>query len=494
MAVPLITTCRLTITLNIRGDNPAEDDKKTCGFHLTRSKWDPYPWVGYVEHGSIADVAGLKAGDCLLQIDQVDVVGLRIKDIALLIKKECSGSMINLQIWRNEESNNISNNSRKKQYDGNESGTALAGPLPTLMGKFLKAISKIVDILECPVCLETATSPISQCVHGHILCGPCRTKTLRCPVCRVRLGQGRCLAADEIQQSIGEAFDNDDNYARAVAVNEEKNDHTNRSLKEKLFGKISRKSYEETQSYVKKNKGPFFKLFKVGFDRAVSADNLMISNEEKKCNESDRARVIFKGVGESARGSRAKSASTSELCNNRERGMMNDDGETGKLSVPLTPSWGGSMESLSNNNTFLCPLSMQSDCREPLTHDRVAQHLGYVHNYRNQMHFYGNNATIPISSSSRSYTIHVFHYVEQLFIFQYENGVACVIGTGTNPMKWILHAWSFNKKKIELERQVLRINDAAHENLSSHQGHLPDVDSIDIIRIEIIPVECGELL
>lgn len=33
---------------------------KSCGFHLTKSKWDPYPWVGYVEKNSPADLAGLK--------------------------------------------------------------------------------------------------------------------------------------------------------------------------------------------------------------------------------------------------------------------------------------------------------------------------------------------------------------------------------------------------------------------------------------------------
>jgi len=33
---------------------------KSCGFHLTKSKWDPYPWVGYVENNSPADLAGLK--------------------------------------------------------------------------------------------------------------------------------------------------------------------------------------------------------------------------------------------------------------------------------------------------------------------------------------------------------------------------------------------------------------------------------------------------
>lgn len=33
---------------------------KSCGFHLTKSKWDPYPWISYVENHSPADLAGLK--------------------------------------------------------------------------------------------------------------------------------------------------------------------------------------------------------------------------------------------------------------------------------------------------------------------------------------------------------------------------------------------------------------------------------------------------
>lgn len=33
---------------------------KNCGFHLTKSKWDPYPWVSYVEAESAAGAAGLK--------------------------------------------------------------------------------------------------------------------------------------------------------------------------------------------------------------------------------------------------------------------------------------------------------------------------------------------------------------------------------------------------------------------------------------------------
>lgn len=37
-----------------------------------------------------------------------------------------------------------------------------------------------------------------QCVNGHIICQKCRPKTLRCPMCRVQLGRGRCLLADKV--------------------------------------------------------------------------------------------------------------------------------------------------------------------------------------------------------------------------------------------------------------------------------------------------------
>lgn len=33
---------------------------KSCGFHLTKSKWDPYPWVSHVEAESLASAAGLR--------------------------------------------------------------------------------------------------------------------------------------------------------------------------------------------------------------------------------------------------------------------------------------------------------------------------------------------------------------------------------------------------------------------------------------------------
>lgn len=38
------------------------------GFHLSRSKWDPYPYISGVDKSSPASSAGLKEGDCLLEV------------------------------------------------------------------------------------------------------------------------------------------------------------------------------------------------------------------------------------------------------------------------------------------------------------------------------------------------------------------------------------------------------------------------------------------
>lgn len=39
------------------------------GFHLSRSKWDPYPYISRVDKDSFASTSGLKEGDCLLEVN-----------------------------------------------------------------------------------------------------------------------------------------------------------------------------------------------------------------------------------------------------------------------------------------------------------------------------------------------------------------------------------------------------------------------------------------
>jgi hypothetical protein len=41
------------------------------GFHLSRSKWDPYPYISRVDSDSFASLAGLREGDCVLEVKKL---------------------------------------------------------------------------------------------------------------------------------------------------------------------------------------------------------------------------------------------------------------------------------------------------------------------------------------------------------------------------------------------------------------------------------------
>ena len=59
--------------------------------------------------------------------------------------------------------------------------------------------SKIAGNLECPVCLQIPdTSPVFQCINGHIICCKCRIKLSICPVCRVPFGYSRSLTSEKL--------------------------------------------------------------------------------------------------------------------------------------------------------------------------------------------------------------------------------------------------------------------------------------------------------
>jgi C-terminal processing protease CtpA/Prc len=68
-----------------------------CGFHLTRTAWDPYPWVSKVESGSAAEAAGLQAGDCVLEVNGEDVLGQRVREVATRVRARAD--RVTLLLW-----------------------------------------------------------------------------------------------------------------------------------------------------------------------------------------------------------------------------------------------------------------------------------------------------------------------------------------------------------------------------------------------------------
>ncbi|XP_012278387.1 uncharacterized protein LOC105698586 [Orussus abietinus] len=452
-------------------EDSASRSKKCCGFHLSRSKWDPYPWIGSVERGSIAEKADLKSGDCLLSINGTDVVGLRVKEIASLIRTY-ENDELSLRVFRS----NQETSKHSETAGGNV--TALEGPLPEVAKKLANAISGTVRALECPVCLESAASPVSQCVHGHILCVGCRPKASRCPVCRVRLGQGRCLLADQIHRSLREAFDIQQSQGC-------------RSLREKIFGK-NRRTESAGPSGTKPER-LLTKLLK-GFDKAASAENLSCSSHG---NSKD-----FRSRSELSVADRTKSASTGELspnsdCDERSPSRYGKrpseyEDESPRLSQLQveTPVWGGSIDSVTTG-TIKCPLGLRSHCNEMLTQETLMDHLGKMHEGP-QVHFYGGRATIPVPLPFGQNAIYLLHHGGEVFLFQQKDEVAWITASSvTNSWEWSLRGWGENGTEIRLRKDVM-FSEGPPVPLPRHLAPIPKALSIRYLDIQLLDGQSEE--
>ncbi|XP_053673809.1 uncharacterized protein LOC128724066 [Anopheles nili] len=169
--------------------------KKTdgsCGFHLTRSKWDPYPWVSGVDADSPAEVTGLKVGDCVLEVNNEDVLGMRIAEVAGLVRSKTD--IVTLLLW-----------STGMEPACNPESLC-CGPMPINLERLTASLQTIVAALECPVCFDTIPPPVFQCQNGHLVCARCRVRADRCAICRERYTVGRSLLAEQVYRSITEAF------------------------------------------------------------------------------------------------------------------------------------------------------------------------------------------------------------------------------------------------------------------------------------------------
>lgn len=455
---------------------------KSCGFHLTKSKWDPYPWVSHVDAESLADTAGLKAGDCLINIAGRDVIGLKIKQIAAIVETHQEFDLT-LFVWR--------------YVDGEEReadvGIAVKGPLPEVAGKLANAVSGIVRALECPVCLESSLPPVSQCVHGHIICVGCRPRTSRCPICRVRLGQGRCLLADKLHKTLVDVFETKDSSSDDVK-------YRTRNLRDRLFGK-SNESKRAVTRVEGTNSGTnpchllLTKLFRSGLEKAVSADNLAtVSHQTSGADAASLNNFIRDehfGLYD-----RAKSASTGELSKETSRGNVTghfqDNGSAAKrlTSAFPTPIWGGSTDSVSSSIQIICPFSKQSGCKDIIGPDVVLEHLSVTHQIP-QVHFYSICVKIPIPFPLGSEAMYIIHYGEDLFFVQHEEETVWIGSTGKNPWEWSLYGQGENGAEIKIRRSVASLV-RPMVLTAQHIAPVPDALLLHTLNIQLIEYRSEE--
>ena len=66
-----------------------------------------------------------------------------------------------------------------------------------------KKVDELMNMLECPICLDTADrAPIYQCPEGHLLCSECNSRLTECPQCGHALMNSRNRTAEELASKL----------------------------------------------------------------------------------------------------------------------------------------------------------------------------------------------------------------------------------------------------------------------------------------------------
>uniref|UniRef100_A0A182PUE3 PDZ domain-containing protein n=1 Tax=Anopheles epiroticus TaxID=199890 RepID=A0A182PUE3_9DIPT len=317
----------------------------SCGFHLTRSKWDPYPWVSGVDADSPAEVTGLKVGDCVLEVNNEDVLGMRIAEVAGMVRSKAD--IVTLLLW-----------STGMEPACNPESLC-CGPMPINLERLTASMQTIVAALECPVCFDTIPPPVFQCQNGHLVCSRCRVRAERCAICRERYTIGRSLLAEQVYQSITEAFN--------------LREGTDGKLRERLFGARCSPQPSKRDSSCDRKKSPYgsdshlvssgrpihshtHKFLARIMGKASSVDNLSKHHHDRHHHTSQPPDVV--GDLQGSKG-KSLSLSTSEI--------FKRDNSVSVLRCPsanrLAPELSGSYNSLSirrPTSSMSCNVSVES--------------------------------------------------------------------------------------------------------------------------------------
>ncbi|XP_047040107.1 uncharacterized protein LOC124644657 [Helicoverpa zea] len=176
-----------------------EDEGEGLGFRLTRTLWDPYPWVREVTPNGRADQAGLKPGDCILQADGKDLLGLPVGQVAGLIRGDGAGGAVMLLVW----------NCGVDPKDDPELLWSCGGGSRGERAR--RALAGVVRALACSVCAATATKPLT-CARSHVYCESCWARLERCALCREALPSknspyARNLVAEQVFEAIATEYE-----------------------------------------------------------------------------------------------------------------------------------------------------------------------------------------------------------------------------------------------------------------------------------------------
>ncbi|CAG5024753.1 unnamed protein product [Parnassius apollo] len=186
--------------------NLPEDEGEGLGFRLTRTLWDPYPWVREVTAGSRADSAGLRTGDCLLQADGKDLLGMPVGQVAGLIRGDGTGGGVTLLVW----------NCGVDPKDDPELLWSCGGG--SRGEKSRRALAGVIKALSCCVCAATATKALT-CARSHLYCEACWSRLERCALCRENLPSkdspySRNLVAEQVFEAIAIEYEIKDTIRR----------------------------------------------------------------------------------------------------------------------------------------------------------------------------------------------------------------------------------------------------------------------------------------
>ena len=313
--------------------------------------------------------------------------------------------------------------------------------------------------------------------------------------------------------------------------NSSDNEH---SLRKRLFG--SQKSSSKQQRNSQKHRSPprgknlISRIFpSIGLDeRAASTESLpATSYSEENSASCGRRRWLLprRSVEERLHlNDRTKSASTGELSGGADRTDADDGGSlqrflnanethgsNGLLSVPQTPLWGGSTESMASSR-LNCPLLKKTGCSELLTPGTILEHLSGSHPGP-MIHFHRGKATLPVPYPFSSEGIYVLHQGGDIFFLQVnhqsinqsinqsiiiinlqlEKEEISIAGTGVSGNKWgwILNIRDDHGMEVIFRRDVINLLESVNAS-PLNVAILPENLCVTTIEISLLEYRSNE--